>query len=182
MGMAANAAATMPEPLCFDEVYETHLGFVWRTLASLGVPEADLEDAAQEVFVVVHRRLDEFEGRAAITTWLFAIARRIASDRARKRARRERPVPADVADTSETPREAAQRAEARALLLELLDQLDDDKREVFVLVEIEQLPVKQVAGLLGLKLNTAWSRLRLARRAFERQVARHRARTRKGQP
>lgn len=174
--MGAHAAREMAAPPEFDDVYEAHIGFVWRTLAGLGVPESELEDAAQETFLVVHRRLDEFEGRAAITTWLFAIARRIAADRARRRSRHHRPIAEDInTEPPPSPSELTERAQARALLLELLDVLDADKREVFVLVEIEQVPVKEVAAMLGLKLNTAWSRLRLARRAFEREVQRRRA-------
>ncbi len=75
---AARAVAPEPSPPAFDDVYTAHVGFVWRIARTLGVPAAALEDAVQDVFVVVHRRLPEFEPRAAITTWLFAITRRVA--------------------------------------------------------------------------------------------------------
>src|SRR4029079_8293311 len=73
----------------FDDVYAAHVRFVWRVLRTFGVPEAQIEDAVQDVFVVVHRRLAEWQGRAAITTWLFAIARRIAGAHRRRAGRRD---------------------------------------------------------------------------------------------
>ncbi|HSD87703.1 MAG TPA: sigma-70 family RNA polymerase sigma factor, partial [Kofleriaceae bacterium] len=86
----------------FDEVYAAHFAFVWRVLRTFGVPDAALEDAAQDVFVVVHRRLPEFEGRAAITTWLFAIARRVAGAHRRKDTGRTEPLADEPAGTSDT--------------------------------------------------------------------------------
>lgn len=152
----------------FDEIYAAHFAFVWRVLRTLGVSDAALEDAAQDVFVVVHRRLPEFEGRAAITTWLFAIARRVASTH--RRARTTDPMPeAEPAGASDTFA-AFSRAQAAATVMSILDTLDEDKRIVFALVELEGLSVPEVARMLDLNLNTAYSRLRLARHAFELAV------------
>ena len=159
----------------FDEVYEQHVTFVWRTLRSFGVAETQLEDATQDTFVVVHRRLSEWEGRAAITTWLFAIARRVAGSYRRKRGRAEqRDTPLDdkhedAADTFA----ALSRAQAAATVMAILDTLDEDKRIVFALVELEQLAVPEVARMLELNLNTTYSRLRLARAAFELAARAH---------
>ena len=154
----------------FDEVYAAHFAFVWRVLRTFGVAEAALEDAAQDVFVVVHRRLAEFEGRAAITTWLFAIARRVAQAHRRKnndgRIDPLEEEPAGAADTFA----AFSRAQAAATVMAILDTMDADKRIVFALVELEQLSVPEVARMLELNLNTAYSRLRLARHAFELAV------------
>jgi RNA polymerase sigma-70 factor (ECF subfamily) len=151
----------------FDEIYAAHFAFVWRILRTFGVAEAALEDAAQDVFVVVHRRLPEFEGRSAVTTWLFAIARRVAGTYRRKRTTETlADEPAGTADTFA----ALSRAEATATVLRILDHLDEDKRIVFALVELEQLSVPEVARMLELNLNTAYSRLRLARQAFEAAV------------
>jgi RNA polymerase sigma-70 factor (ECF subfamily) len=155
----------------FDEVYAAHFAFVWRVLRTFGVPDAALEDAAQDVFVVVHRRLPEFEGRSAITTWLFAIARRIASAQRRKGGKDGRTEP--LADEPAGPTDtfaAFSRAQAAATVLSILDTMDEDKRVVFALVELEQLSVPEVARMLDLNLNTAYSRLRLARQAFELAV------------
>lgn len=162
-------AAAIPS---FDEVYAAHFPFVWRVLRTLGVPEPALEDAAQDVFVVVHRRLPEFEGRSTIATWLFAIARRVASSHRRSTGRdasRTEPLADDPAGTADTFA-ALSRAQAAATVSQILDTMDDDKRIVFALVELEQLSVPEVARMLDLNLNTTYSRLRLARHAFELAV------------
>ena len=168
--MPAVAHAMPDEVESFDDVYAAHFAFVWRVLRTLGVPDAALEDAAQDVFVVVHRRLREFEGRAAITTWLFAIARRVASSHRRRAGDTRTEVlvedPAGATDTFA----AMSRAQAAATVFSILSQLDEDKRVVFALVELEQLSVPEVARMLELNLNTAYSRLRLARAAFEAAV------------
>lgn len=164
-----DAPAEVPS---FDAVYAAHVTFVWRVLRTFGVSEAQIEDAVQDVFVVVHRRLREFEGRAAITTWLFAIARRVAGAHRRKKLAQkvaqtepldEIAEPVDSADTFA----ALSRAQAAATVLAILETLDEDKRMVFALVELEQLSVPAVARMLDLNLNTTYSRLRLARVAFE---------------
>ena len=166
--------------LDFDQVYEQHLAFVWRVLAAAGVPEHRLEDAAQDVFVVVHGKLAEFEGRSKLTTWLYGIARHVAIDVVRRMARERRRhrelAEAPAAGPAPSPEETAGEVEARRVLLELLERIEPQRREVFVLVEVEGIPVREVAAMLNIKENTAWSRLRLAREEFERQVARMRAR------
>lgn len=162
----------------FTAVYDQNAAFVWRTLRMLGVHPAGLDDAMQDVFVVVHRRLDEFEARSSLRTWLYAIARRVAQNHRRSAKRRGQlePLGDDIGDpTRNGPREMAERAQAGRLLVELVGGLDDDKREVFLLVEVEQMTVPEVADLLGLNLNTVYSRLRAARLAFERAVATRRA-------
>ena len=167
--MTSVAFALVPalEIPSFDEVYSEHVGFVWRTLRSFGVREPQLEDAVQDVFVVVHRRLSEWEGRAAITTWLFAIARRVACAARRKlTTRTTEPLDDEPAGTEDTFA-AMSRAQAAATVMAILDTLDEDKRVVFTLVELEQLSVPEVAQMLDCNLNTTYSRLRLARAAFE---------------
>ncbi|HWU88739.1 MAG TPA: sigma-70 family RNA polymerase sigma factor [Kofleriaceae bacterium] len=167
---ALTTPADAVAPPSFDEVYAANVAFVWRVLRTFGLSEAQLEDAVQDVFVVVHRRLPEWEGRAAITTWLFAIARRVASAHRRRgggdrtEALLEEPV--GGADTFAE----MSRAQATATVFQILQQLDEDKRIVFALVELEQLSVPEVARMLDLNLNTAYSRLRLARQAFELAV------------
>lgn len=151
----------------FDEVYTQHVAFVWRTLRTFGVPDGQLEDAVQDVFVVVHRRLPEWQGRAAITTWLFAIARRVASSHRRRTASDRTEALTEEPEGEANTFEAMSRAQAAATVMAILDGMDEDKRVVFALVELEQLPVPEVARMLDLNLNTAYSRLRLARAAFE---------------
>jgi RNA polymerase sigma-70 factor (ECF subfamily) len=168
---AATVSVSVPVPVpTFDEVYAAHFAFVWRVLRTFGVPDAGLEDAAQDVFVVVHRRLGDFEGRAAITTWLFAIARRIASGyRRRMGGERTEELADDLVGTADTFA-ALSRAQAAATVMAILERMDEDKRVVFALVELEGLSVPEVASMLELNLNTAYSRLRLARAAFESAV------------
>jgi RNA polymerase sigma-70 factor (ECF subfamily) len=159
----------------FDEVYRAHARFVWRTLRTFGVAEAQLEDALQDTFVVVHRRLGEFGGRARVQTWLFAIARRVASQYRRASGRAERrqgEEDATALAASDDTFAALSRAEAAAAVAAILERMDEDRRVVFALVELEQVAVPEVARLLGLNLNTTYSRLRLARRDFEAAIAR----------
>lgn len=166
-----------PMPLDFALVYEQHAAFVWRSLRVLGVPADSLDDAVQEVFLVVHRRLDEFEGRSSLRTWLYAIARRIARNVRRGAGRHGTPdrIAAEPADPAGgTPLELAEKAEAGRLLVELMSQLGQDQREVFLLVEVEEMSVPEAAEALGLNLNTCYSRLRSARARFERGLATHR--------
>jgi RNA polymerase sigma-70 factor (ECF subfamily) len=178
---ADRARAPLGIALSFEEIYRDHFAFVWRSAKRLGVGEASLDDVVQEVFVVVHRRLTDFEGRSSLRTWLFGITLRIARDHRRSAARKQVGGAVDpdaVGTLSAGPSESAERAEAVRLLHALLDELDDDRREIFVMTELEQLPIPEVAQALGLNVNTAYARLRAARQAFEAALARHRARDR----
>ena len=179
VALPATAAVHTEQELDFTALYEGHFDFVWRSVRRLGVVDALLDDAVQDVFVVVHRRLHDFEGRSTVKSWIFGIARRVAKDYRRRASRKDRgKVPADgLADLRELgPAELAQRAEARQLLYNMLDGLDEQKREVFVLAELEEMTVPEIAEAIGANVNTVYSRLRAARRAFEQQVTRHLAR------
>ncbi len=168
--------------LVFSDVYRDTFGFVWRSARGLGVRPAALDDVAQEIFIVVHRRLAEFEGRSSLHTWLSAIVLNVVRHHRRSIVRKspherdaEPPDLETLPTPGESPLEAAERAESARLLQRILDGLDDEKREILVLVELEELLIPEAAEVLGLKLNTAYSRLRLAREAFERAFARHHA-------
>jgi RNA polymerase sigma-70 factor, ECF subfamily len=176
---SADGMAELPGTPEFEDVYERWFDFVWRTARRLGVPEAALDDVVQEVFVVVHRQLGGFEGRASLKTWLFGITRRVVGDH--RRAQRRRPAHEPLREgqlrvAERDPAERAESAQAAELVHRLLDGMDDAKREVFVLVELEQMTAPEVAEALGVKLNTVYSRLRLARRDFERALSRERSR------
>jgi RNA polymerase sigma-70 factor, ECF subfamily len=163
-----------------DAIYDEHFDFVWRSLRRLGVPADALDDALQEVFLVVHRRLSDFEQRSTLTTWLFGIAMRVARDQARKRQKYGplRELDAELEDPdARSPLEDAARSEARDLLYLLLGALDEDKRAAFILAEIEGMSVPEIATGLGVNVNTLMSRVRAARREFEAALARHRARS-----
>lgn len=167
------------DALAFDDVYRAHFPFVWRSARRLGVADAALDDVVQEVFVVVHRRLQDFEGRSTLKTWLFGITLRIARDH-RRSARRRDPGPPVDPDTLRAsgggPSESAEKAEAVRTLHVLLDELDDERREVFVMAELEQMAMPEIAEALAVNVNTAYARLRVARQEFEQALARHRAR------
>ncbi len=158
----------------FAQVYAEHAPFVWRTLRRLGVREADLEDTCQEVFITVHRKLPEFEGRSALTTWLFAICQRTASDwRRRAHVRREEAHGALPEEAQEPSQPAVvEQRQARAILDAILDELDSAKRVAFILFELEGWPMAEVAAAMECPLQTAYARLYAARRQVEQSVSR----------
>jgi len=164
----------------FSTVYREHFAFVFRGARRLGVPSSALDDVTQEVFVVAHRQLPGFEGRSSIKTWLYGILVRVARDHRRAKARK--PVTQDNeaqdAHASRTPgpAEDMERAEAARMLNEILAGMDEDKREVFVLVDLESESVVGTAAALGINENTAYARLRAARAYFNDAVERLRAR------
>lgn len=181
---AQGDGASASEAPTFEAVYDEHASFVWRTARRLGVSESSLDDVFQEIFLVVHRRLSEFEGRSAIRTWLFAITLHVVRRHRRTMQRKPRHLTPDgeIEGVPESdrqgPHETAAKREAVRVLHDLLDQLDDEKREVFVLAELEQVPAPEISEALGINVNTVHSRLRAARQAFEQALARHHARDR----
>ena len=180
---AGSAMSEAPVP-DLAGVYEAHFRYVWRCLRSLGVRDAHLDDALQDVFLVVQRRLPDFDGGAELRTWLYAIALRIAR-KYRDRARRE-PASLEAAreHTPELPAApdangAAALAHERLALARLaLSALDDEKREVFVLARIEEMSAPEIASVVGVPINTVYSRLRAARLAFDAEITRLAASTR----
>jgi RNA polymerase sigma-70 factor, ECF subfamily len=160
-----------------ESLYREHFHFVWRSLRRLGVPEADLEDVVHDVFMVVQRKIDEFEGRSSITTWLYGICLRTASDH-RRSSRRKREVFADHSDAiaPDDPASNSEQREALELLDELLDEMPIEQRAVFACFELDGMSGEQIAELLDIPLGTVWSRLRLARERFRESVSRMSAR------
>lgn len=161
------------------EIFRAHAAFVLRILRRLGVPEADLEDAAQDVFVVVHRKLPGYDGRSELRSWLFGIASRIAVARRRRaHARHEIASPdLDASRLAPSAGDESSRIDARAQLVDAIERLDADKRAVFVLYEIEGLSMQEVAAAVECPVATAYSRLRLARDLVRASIERHRRRT-----
>lgn len=151
--------------------------FAWRALRHLGVREADVEDACQDVFLVAHRRLGDFRGDSTLRTWIYGICVRVASEH-RRRAHVRREVLESEPPMAVQPAEQVDqvhRRESVELLARILDRVDDDKRAVFVLYEIEDLTMKEVAQAVGCPLQTAYSRLHAARRLVAEAVAGHEA-------
>lgn len=161
----------------FAQVYADHYDAAWRYLRAMGVPEDQVDDAAQDVFMVVHRRLSGFDHAAPLRRWILGIARKVAL-KVHDRRRRPPPRLALVDEPDPEAEEMLARRDAAALVARFLDTLDPAQREVFVLAQLEDMPVPEIADSLGIKLNTAYSRLRLARRRFDRVVARHAAQQR----
>lgn len=164
----------MDPPPSTHQVFHEHARYVLRVLRYLGVREADVQDVCQDVFITVHRKLGEFEGRASIRTWLYRICCHAASDH-RRRASVRREVASDgiVAEADRrSHRDAAGEMEARASLQYALSRLDDAKREVFVLYEVEGLSMREVCEVVDCPLQTAYSRLHAARKVVSDALAR----------
>lgn len=169
-----------PDP-SFDELYETHVDFVWRNAARLGVDEGTVDDVVQQVFLVLHRRLADRPRQAPIKAWIFGVLTHVVRDY-RRSIRRKSPHrmtppidPETLVDAhGRGPFDALARVEAERLVHRLLDDLSDEKREVFLLAELEQLTGLEISELLGVNTSTVYSRLRAARHDFERAVQRYR--------
>jgi len=163
------ARADVPE---FAEVFRRHFDFVWRTLRSLGVPESGVDDAVQDVFISVHRRLPEFEGRSKLETWIYSIAYHTAQNHRRSARRREAlPLDADIVSREPGPGEQLAAARAGRFVLAFLERLAPERRDVFVLCVLEELSAPDVAEILHVNVNTVYSRLRLARQQFRAALA-----------
>jgi len=167
----------------FDELYEQHFDFVWRTARRLGVPAAAADDVVQDTFLVLHRKRDAYDGATPVRRWLSGILARVVADHRRRWRRKESacvPHPEEserqLPSSTPPPNVEMEQCEAVALLDRLLAELDDDKREVLVLVQLEEMTVPEVAEHLGANVNTIYARLRAARRDFDLAHARHRAR------
>lgn len=174
-----SAPQSMPQERArqFRVVYDAHVAFVWRNLRRLGVMDRDVEDKCQEVFVVAHRRWEEFVDRGhGPRAWLFQIVLRVASDA--RRHRRRHPVDPDggIAQDRQSVEAPQAVAVARKQALDLLDRalasIDMGRRAVLVLHEIEQMTAPEIARTLELPLNTVYSRLRVARIELDAELAR----------
>jgi RNA polymerase sigma-70 factor (ECF subfamily) len=164
-------------------LFDSHLPFVWRNLRRLGVPESLVEDAAQDVFLVVHRRWDSWQvERSTVETWLFGIVLRVAQNHRRAQRRRlawllpshDREVQ-QAQSPADGPAEHLARRESVAIFERALAMIEPDKRAVFLMTDVEEMTVPEAASALGINPNTAYWRLREARLAFRRALARLRS-------
>jgi RNA polymerase sigma-70 factor (ECF subfamily) len=170
------ASRPAPAQVSLEEVYRDHFDFVYRQAARLGGPGIDAEDAAQEVFMIVGRKLDTFDNSSLVTTWLYGITLNVV--RSLRRRARIRKIFELSEEKSEVPVRSVDRAEvldAHRIAYEILDKLAAKKREVFILAEFEGLSCEEIATMVGTKTETVWSRLHYARKEFaERLEARAR--------
>jgi len=167
-----DAPAPTPE---LTSVHARHAEYVFASLQRLGVRGVALEDAHQEVFLVVHRRLSSYDGRSSMPAWLFGICRRVAAAHRRKAHRRHEvsvDPDWDIEDVEADPEQALVRGQERREVERVLDMLDLDKRVVLVMYEIEGIECDRIAAQLGIPVGTVYSRLHAARRDFEKAMTR----------
>ena len=177
---AAAGVVETSQPLEVRTIYREHGRFVWLSLQRLGIHPSDLDDVAQDVFMVVHRRLDTFDRRARISTWLFGICMRVAANYRRRRrwthevlsggGEEDRPSGLAAAD------DVLVRREQRELAERALNRLEIAKRATFVMFEIESLSCLEIAELMNVPVGTVYSRLHSARRQLEKNLSRDLAR------
>jgi RNA polymerase sigma-70 factor (ECF subfamily) len=156
------------------DVYDAHAAYVWNTLRRLGAHPADLEDLMHDVFVQVQRHLPDYDVARPMKPWLFGFAFRILSQH-RRRARRHPELPTDhpdAVDPAALPDQQLAAAQDRRLVIAALGALEEGRRAVFVLYEIDGVPMDEIARTLGIPVNTAYSRLRVARGEFKAAVTR----------
>ncbi len=162
----------MPVALKLEDVYREHFDFVYRRAARLGGVGFDAEDAAQEVFLIVSRKLDTFDGTSQVTTWLYGITLNVVR-RARRSARLRKLLEWRGAERETVVRgpDRAEVSEARRIAYQVLDKLSNKHREVFILSEFEGLSCEEIGRIVDCKVETVWSRLHYARKEFARRVA-----------
>ncbi len=166
----------------FAAVYQQYFDFVWASTRRLGVGVEEVDDVVQEIFIVIHSKLATLQQPDSLRSWIYGIVRRTVSShrrsaRTRKASGTSLAFEADYrVQAPRTPLELVETADSSKLLWALLGTLDEAKREVFALVELEEMSVPEVAEALELPLNTAYSRLRAARMEFEQALERHLAR------
>jgi RNA polymerase sigma-70 factor (ECF subfamily) len=179
---SSESAEALPEDL--EAIYAQHFDFVWRNARRLGVPEHALDDVVQDVFVIVCRRLTSFEARSSVATWLYGILVNVVNRHRRTHQRRAAKLPpagpTDFDDVPAlgvpSPADVTAEREAAELLYTLLASLDEDKRQAFILIALEQRSPLELAEATGVNVNTIHSRVRAARLHIEQGILRHRAR------
>jgi RNA polymerase sigma-70 factor (ECF subfamily) len=167
----AEPRPTDPPVPDFQSLYSEHFNFACRSLRLLGVAPAALEDAAQDVFGVVSRRLGEHTGEGSLRTWLFAIVQRVAANHRRTQRRKQQPLePLSPATRAQdpSPEAQAQAAQAASIVQRFCDGLDESRRALFILALVEEVPAREIAPVLGIPLFTVYSRVRSLRQQLQR--------------
>ncbi|HEY5955683.1 MAG TPA: RNA polymerase sigma factor [Polyangiaceae bacterium] len=167
----------------FAELYQTYFSFIWSVTRYLGVERAEVDDVVQEIFVIIHRRMHSIEQPESVRSWIYSIIRRAVGRYRRTRRAKgtsmgvDRVEPETMQLDWSTPHSLAEQSEQVELLQTLLDKLDPPKREVFILVELEEMTAPEIAIAIGIPLNTVYSRLRAARQELDEALQRHHAGT-----
>ena len=180
-GVDSSQSVALPETapaIDIDAIYLEHAPFITRVLVRLIGETAQVDDLVQETFLVAYRRRDTFDGRSVVRTWLYGIAARLAMRHRRGKGRFLRAIGLYADEPHDRvapgPDLDLERARAAALVRDALDEIPFKQREVFVLYELEELEGTVIAEMLGIPVNTVWTRLHHGRKRFE-DVVRKRA-------
>ena len=169
---ANQGKAESPQPLDFDAVYREHAAFVWRVGRAMGVSTLHIDDVVHDVFLVVVRRLTDFDAKHSMRAWLAGITRRVVGHLRRKHGREDRRLHAlPEPEPPRGPHQTLELREGERLMEIFLAKLDQDKRTAFVLMELEGLSAREVAQACGSNPRTIYSRVRVARARVEAFVA-----------
>jgi RNA polymerase sigma-70 factor (ECF subfamily) len=165
----------VPYSRAIAALYDEHYEFLGRALWRLGVDRSHIDDAIQDLFIIVFRRFDQFEWRSSVRTWLYAIALRVAKAHRRRTNRRS----FDSLDETDVylacegnQHDAQERVEAAKVVQAIVETMDEPIRLVFTMIELEEFTAPEIALVLGISVNTVYSRLRLGRVHFDRAVER----------
>lgn len=171
---SSSPAASSRGRLAFAEIYAQHFDLVWRSLRHLGVPAQLLDDSVQDVWLVVHRKLFEFDGRSAPSTWLFGICINVARSRRRARevARPAEPLCDEVQSREPSPEHVLESSQAWKLVQAFLAELPELHRAIFVSSLLENFSPAETASAVGVDVNTVYKRVRALRRSFQRLLER----------
>lgn len=179
VGVESSPETRVAGQIGFESVYAEFFGFVYRNARRLGVPPSAADDVVQEVFLVLHRRLVEYDGRASMQSWVYGILANTVRDYRRSFRRKQAPLVATDRDeelgpasSRRGPELSAQRNRDVALLMELLDELPEAQRELIVLADLEQMSVPEICSCVGGNTNTVYSRLRVARENLKGKLSR----------
>lgn len=174
-GQSPSVSPQTERNVLFRDLFASESSYVWSTLRRLGVRRDDLEDLTHDVLIAAYQQLDVFDRSRAARPWLFGIAFRIVSAHRRRMCnRREQLLERELDPIDDHPgaQAALEAGQARQILHGALDELSLEVRATFVLAELDEVPMKEVAASLGIPLNTAYSRVRLAREQIERSLRR----------
>ena len=161
----------------FREVYDENFAFVFRLLVlQYGMADRNAEDAAQEVFIRFHEKFGEWDQNRSVRNFLWAFARRVASEMRRRASARHEVLPGedmpDRADPANSGERVSAQLAAHQLVRAALATLSEEHRDILVLVEMEQHSVPDAVEILGIELNTGYSRLARAKESFTAAVRR----------
>jgi RNA polymerase sigma-70 factor (ECF subfamily) len=178
-GVESGAEPTLSTVPTFASIYKQYFDFVWSSARHLGASADAIDDVVQDAFIVIHSRLATLQNPGALRSWIYGVVRRTVSDFRRARRTRDAASARLGAELRSnrplqpSPLEMAEISSEMDLLESVLTEIDETKREVFVMVEVLEMTVPEVVQALDIPLNTAYSRLRLARKLFEEALARH---------